>query len=150
MFPFLPANPLSMKAVIAATKTMIKVAHTDGVHSAEIELIRDFYSSSVDSGAWPSFDTVLRESNSDFHVDAQAFANEQEREMTVSLCVMTGYADGAFSDAERAVVQTIAGDLKLAPSRFAEIMEFVKDHMLAQLSHLPDAGSVAKVAKELG
>ena len=150
MFPFLPASSMSMNAIIAACKTMLKVAHTDGVHSAEVELVRGFYNSSVDSGEWPSFDKLLQESSGNFHVDAQAFANEQEREMIVALCVMTGFADGALSVAERAAVLTIAGDLNITPSRLADITEFVKDHMLAQLSHLPDAGSVAKVAKELG
>ena len=150
MFPFLPASSMSMKAVVVASKTMLKVAHTDGVHSAEVELIRSFYSSSVEGSEWPSFDKLLQDSSGDFHVDAQAFANEQEREMIVALCVMTGFADGALSDAERAVVLTIAGDLNITPSRLDDITEFVKDHLLAQLSHLPDAGSVAKVAKELG
>ena len=150
MFPFLPASSMSMDAVIAASKTMLKVAHTDGVHLAEIELIRNFYNSGVEGSEWPTFDRLLQESHSDFHVSAQAFASEQDREMIVALCVMTGFADGAFSDTERAVVLAIASDLNITPSRFTEIMEFVKDHMLAQLSHLPDAGSVAKVAKELG
>ena len=150
MFPFLPASTMSMEAVVAASKAMLKVASTDGVHSAEVELIRNFYRSSAEGGEWPSFDKILQESTGEFHPGAQAFANEQEREMIVALCVMTGFADGAFSDAERAVVLAIAGDLNLAPDRFDSIVEFVKDHMLAQLSHLPDAGSVARVARELG
>lgn len=150
MFSFFPANAISMKAVIAASKAMLNVAHADGIHSAEVELVRSFYSSSVEGSEWPSFDKLLQDSIGDFHVDAHAFANDKEREMIVALCVMTGFADGTLSDAERAAVLTISGDLNITPSRLVNITEFVKDHMLAQLSHLPDAGSVAKVAKELG
>ena len=69
--------------------------------------------------------------------------------MIVALCVMTGFADGAFSVAEHAAVRSIANDLQIAQERFDAISNGVKDHMLSQLSHLPDAGSVAKVAKEL-
>jgi tellurite resistance protein len=164
MFPFFTVDSMSMNAVIAASKTMLKVAHTDGVHPDEIALIKGFYSSCVNSsewpafdklqqessGEWPAFDKLQQESSGDFHVDAKAFSSDQEREMIVALSIMTGFADGAFSAAEQAVVRTIATELHIAPARFDEINSAVKDHMLAQLSHLPDAGSVAKVAKELG
>ncbi len=150
MFPFFTVNSMSMTAVIAASKTMLKVAHTDGVHPDEIALIKGFYSSCVNSGEWPAFDKLQQESSGDFHVDAKAFSSDQEREMIVALSIMTGFADGSFSAAEQAVVRAIAADLHIAPARFDEINSAVKDHMLAQLSHLPDAGSVAKVAKELG
>ena len=150
MFPFFTTDSMTMGAVVAASKTMLKVAHTDGVHPAETALIQGFYTSCVNSGEWPAFDKLQRESSGDFHVDAKAFSSDQEREMIVALSIMTGFADGVFSAAEQAVVRTIAADLQIAPARFDEINSAVKDHMLAQLSHLPDAGSVAKVAKELG
>ncbi len=150
MFPFFTADPMSKDAVIAATKTMLKVAATDDVHPAEIALIQGFYNGSVEGAGWPSFDSLQQQAAGDFHVDAKAFSSDQERETIVALSIMTGFADGAFSDAEQAVVRSIADDLGVAQSRFDEINATVKDHMLAQLSHLPDAGSVAKVAKELG
>lgn len=150
MFPFFTAESMSKDAVIAATKTMLKVAVTDDVHPAEIALIQGFYNGSVEGADWPAFDTLQQQAGTEFHVDAKAFASDQERETIVALSIMTGFADGAFSDAEQAVVRSIADDLGVAQSRFDEISDAVKDHMLAQLSHLPDAGSVAKVAKELG
>jgi uncharacterized tellurite resistance protein B-like protein len=146
----MPAIPMSMNAVVAASRIMLKVAHADGVHPAEVALIRSFYTSSAEGGGWPDFDKLLQESSGGFKVDPQAFASDLEREMIVGLCVMTGFADGSFSATERAVVKAIAAELNIAPERYEEVVEFVKDHMLAQLSHLPDAASVARVARELG
>lgn len=147
---FIAVESMTKDAVIAATKTMLKVAHTDGVHPAEVALIQGFYNACASGAGWPAFDQLQHPSHGEFHVDAKAFAGAQDREMIVALCVMTGFADGAFSAAETAAVRSIADDLSIAPERFDAISNAVKDHMLAQLSHLPDAGSVAKVAKELG
>lgn len=149
MIPFFTTNALSTDAVITATKTMLKVASTDGVHPAEIALIKGFYNSGATGSDWPAFDS-LSQSSADFKMDPKVFANDQEREMIVALCIMTGFADGSFSDKEQQVVREIGTSLNISPTRFDEINEAVKDHMLAQLSHLPDAGSVAVVAKELG
>lgn len=149
MLPFFPSEPMDKDAVVSASKTMLKVAHADGVHAAEIDLIRSFYTSGLDGRDWPSFDKLLQEASGDLHVTAQAFSDERQRETVIALCVMTGLADGTLSDAEQAAVRSIANDLNIAPNRLTEIIDLVKDNMLAQLSHLPDAGSVAKVAKEL-
>lgn len=152
MFPFFTAESMNMDAVIASCKTMLKVAHVDGVHPAEIALIRQFYDSCVssESGAdWPVFDVLLQQSGEPFHVNAQAFSGIPEREMVVALGIMTGFADGVLSDAEQAAIKSIAADLEISSNRVDAINSAVKDHMLAQLSHLPDAGSVAKVAREL-
>ncbi|BBB63432.1 hypothetical protein UNDKW_5159 [Undibacterium sp. KW1] len=149
MFPFFAPQSLSDSAIIAASKIMLQVAKTDGIHPAEVALIKSFYEGSISAASHPSFDEVLAAS-ADYTLAATDFSNEQEREMVVALSVMTGFADGTFSDAETATVRAIAASLNVAPARFDEINETIKDHMLAQLSHLPDAGSVAVVAKELG
>lgn len=148
MFPFFAPQALTDSAIISATKIMLKVAATDGVHPAEIALIESFYNSgAIADGS--SFASVAQAS-ADFSVTHDSFSNDQEREMAVALSVMTGYADGSYSEKEHAVVRDITVNLGITMSRLDEIIETIKDHMLAQLSHLPDAASVAVVAKELG
>lgn len=149
MFPFFAPQSLSDSSIIAASKTMLQVAKTDGIHPAEVALIKSFYEGSISTASHPSFDDVLTASV-DYTLAATDFASEEEREMVLALSVMTGFADGTFSDAEMQIARAIAASLNIAPARFDEINETIKDHMLAQLSHLPDAGSVAVVAKELG
>ena len=149
MFPFLAPQSLSKNSLVAATKVMLKVARTDGLHPAEIALIEGFYSSSVSGAGSASFESVLQ-SSEDFQVGASSFETEEEREMVVALGVMTGLADGIFSETEQTLVREIAASLGVSSERFVAIADGVKDQLLAQLSHLPDAGSVAAVAKELG
>lgn len=150
MPPFNAIEMMTQSAVVAASIAMLKIAHTDGVHQAEVDLIRSFYTGCANGADWPSFDNILQQSSKDVQIDAAAFNSGEEREGTVALCMMTAYADGSFSDAEAAAVRAIAGALGVTQDRLDAILALVKDDMLAHLSHLPDAGSVAQVAKELG
>lgn len=150
MVPLIPHNPLSTAATLAAAKTMLEIAYVDGVKPQEVELIRDFYADAAAQGDGPRFDALLAEAGRGLRVDASAFAETEHRELVVALCVMTGYADGPFTAAEMAAVRSVAEQFGVGEQRLGEIVAAVKDYMLAQLSRLPDAASVAKVARELG
>lgn len=147
LFPLTDMTSMSSEALLGATRTMLRVARVDTMHPAEEALIHNFYSSCSDGLGLPSFETLLQQV--DYPMDASLFRGAGERDMVLALAVMTAYADGTFSDAEQAVVNGVAADLELPQARVGEIAAMVKDHMLAQLSHLPDAASVAKVAAEL-
>ena len=67
----------------------------------------------------------------------------------VLMCLMTGYADGHLSAGERAAVSAMATTLGVSASRFEELLGQVRDELIGALSHLPDAGSVATVVREL-
>jgi hypothetical protein len=68
---------------------------------------------------------------------------------------MVAYADGALTAEELAAVRGVAAEIGTPisrPRRRASGAGYTKskDYMLAQLARLPDAGSVAVVARELG
>jgi hypothetical protein len=63
---------------------------------------------------------------------------------------MVAYADGALTAEELAAVRGVAAEIGTPAGRVDELLALVKDYMLAQLARLPDAGSVAVVARELG
>jgi len=148
MFPFSQIESLSNAAVLATTQAMLKIAGVDGMQPAELDLIRDFYQNSGASGL-PAFETLQEKAPLNRHIDHHAVASAAEKEMLLALCVMTGYAGGGLSAAELASIQSIAADLGMT-DRVDVIVALVKDYMLSQLAHLPDAASVAKVARELG
>jgi DnaJ-domain-containing protein 1 len=83
-------------------------------------------------------------------VVAADFPDAGHRDMILALCIMVAYADGDYSAAERTAVLAAAASLGASGERVEQILAQVKDYMLAQLAHLPDAASVAVVAKELG
>lgn len=151
MFPLMTELPLAPAQLVAATRLLLHIAHVDGARSAEeVALIRQFYDASRTASAdFPTFETVDA-GQSAGKVSATDFPDAGHRDMIVALCVMVGYADGELSAAERAAVGQAAASLDLANERVEQILAQVKDYMLAQLSRLPDAASVAVVAKELG
>lgn len=151
MFPLMTELPFTAAQVAAATRLMLRIAHVDGAGTAEeVALIRQFYAACHDAeGCFPEFESIAA-SRDEGAVTATDFPDAGQREMIVALCLMVAYADGALSDAERTAVGLAADGLGIAPDRVEAILAQVKDHMLAQLARLPDAESVAAVAKELG
>lgn len=153
MFSLMTEQPLAPAQVLAATRLMLQIAHIDGARSAEeAALIRQFYEAgrAVTAAAsdLPDFDIVAAAPGG--AITAADFPDPRHRDMIVALCLMVAYADGKLSAAESAAVALVARDLGLGETRQGEILALIKDHLLAQLAHLPDADSVAVVAKELG
>lgn len=148
MFPFSQIESMSNAAILATTQAMLKIAGVDGMQAAELDLIRNFYEQSGGTDL-PDFATLQEKAPLHRHIDAHTLASAAEKDMLLALCVMTGYADGELSTAELAALQSIASDLGMADQVDA-IVDRVKDFMLAQLAHLPDAASVAQIARELG
>jgi uncharacterized tellurite resistance protein B-like protein len=151
MFPLMTELPLAPTQVVAATRLLLHVAHVDGARSAEeVALIRQFYDACrTASTDFPAFETLDGDQGADA-VSASDFSDAGHRDMLVALCLMVAYADGELSAAERTAIDTAARCLGLADERVDQVLAQVKDYMLAQLSRLPDAASVAVVAKELG
>jgi uncharacterized tellurite resistance protein B-like protein len=151
MFPLMTELPLTPAQVIAATRLMLHVAHVDGAGTdEEVALISQFYDACRPASAdFPAFET-LDSGWGAADVSRADFPDARHRDMLVALCVMVAYADGELSTPERAAVARATASLGLANDRLEQILAQVKDHMLAQLSRLPDAASVAVVAKELG
>jgi uncharacterized tellurite resistance protein B-like protein len=151
MFPRMTELPLAPAQVVAATRLMLHIAHVDGAGTAEeVALIRQFYDASRDASAdFPAFDTIEAGQGAGA-VSARDFPDPGHRDMIIALCLMAAYADGELSAAERAAVSKVAGKLELSPDHVEHILAQIKDFMLSHLAKLPDAGSVAAVAKELG
>lgn len=145
----MPDQNLSPTQVIELTKAMLSVACVDDIQPAEAALIGQFYESSrrPDMLSTASFlaDPQAREFDAARLIGSSAaFADT-----VVLMCLMTGYADGRLSAAELDYVQAIASTLGLDAERFNAHLEQVRDELVGALSHLPDAGSVAVVAREL-
>ena len=145
--PAIQDQNLSATQVIALTRAMLSVAHVDGIQPAEAAMIGQFYESSR-SGDMPTTATLMSD-NSAFDAGALAGSPADVADTVVLMCLMTGYADGQLSADERGVVTKIASALGVSTSRFDELVGQVRDELIGALSHLPDAGSIAAVVREL-
>ena len=151
MFPLMSELPLTPAQVVAATRLLLHVAHVDGAKAdEEVALIRQFYDTCRGAGGdFPPFEEIAL-GQREGALAANEFPDAGQRDMIAALCLMVAYADGEFSEAERSAVEQAAHGLGLDDERIEQILAQVKDHMLAQFARLPDAESVAVVAKELG
>ncbi|MBK9443142.1 MAG: TerB family tellurite resistance protein [Comamonadaceae bacterium] len=147
--PLIQDQNLSASQVILLTKAMLSVALIDGLAPAEAALIGQFYETSR-SGDMPSTAALLASPDArQFDVAELAGCAPDLADTVVLMCLMAAYADGRLSDAERAQVQAIAGEIGLDDARVDVLLAQVRDELIGALSHLPDAASVATVVKEL-
>ncbi len=147
--PLMQDQNLSPAQVILLTKAMLSVALIDGLAPAEAALIGQFYESSRSASMPGTTELLARPDARQFDVAELAGCDAGLADTVVLMCLMTGYADGRLSDAERAQVQAIASELGVSDEHFDELLAQVRDELVGALSHLPDAGSVAVVVKEL-
>ncbi len=141
---------LSPAQVTQLTRAMLSVALVDGIHPSEAALIGQFYESSR-SAAMPTTATVLASTDAQtFNAAILAGSTPEFSDTVLLMCLMAAYADGQFSPAERAHVQTIATALGVDAARIDDLLAQVRDELVGALSHLPDAGSVAAVVREQG
>ena len=140
---------LSAAQVTTLTRAMLSVALVDGIQTAEAALIRQFYEASrTDDMA--TTDSVMASLElapfalSELNGSAREFA-----ETLMPMCLMTAYADGRLSTAELDHLKAIAAAVQIDGQQFDAHLAQVRDELVGALSHLPDAGSVAVVVKEL-
>ena len=142
-------QPLSPQQVTQLTQAMLSVANIDGIQPAEAALIGQFYEASR-SADMPTMAALMASPEArQFSAADLAGSSTEFADTAVLMCLMAAYADGQLSAAERAYVQSIATSLRVDAARFEALLAQVRDELVGALSHLPDAGSVAVVVKEL-
>ena len=140
---------LSPAQVNTLTRAMMSVARVDSVQPAEAALIGQFYETSRNMDM-PTTATFLASTTAqEFDASELDGSTASFADTVVLMCLMTAYADGNLSANELSHIQAIATTLKMETARFDVHLARVRDDLLAALSHLPDAGSVAAVVGEM-
>ena len=139
---------LTPDQVTALTACMLSTAKIDGVQAAETALIQQFYDGFKQAGmlAFAELDKQALDANVEL---SRVSTTPEFSDTLISLCLLTGYADGGLSQAERDHVLGFARAVGMNQEGFDAALMTVQDSLLGSLSHLPDAGSVAALAKEL-
>jgi uncharacterized membrane protein YebE (DUF533 family) len=131
------------------TKAMLSVALVDGLHPTESALIHQFYDSAR-SAEMPPADAVMEgNATQQYKVSELAGSSPEFADTLVLMCLMTGYADGNLSPAEREHINSIVAALGMTEQQLAAHLAHVQNDLIGALSHLPDSASVAKVFGEL-
>jgi tellurite resistance protein len=139
---------LTPAQTLALTACMLHIAHVDGVQPSETALIRQFYESGREAGM-PGFEEVEASQATAMSRLQQLPPSTEFNQALVTMCLMTGYADGALSDAERDTALGFGRSVGVSREAFDALLQEVRDSLLGSLAHLPDAQSVATLAREL-
>ncbi len=146
---YLPDQKLTADQLITLTRAMLSVALVDEIQPAEAHLICQFYEASRNANM-PTCDAIVAGLEAQpFTVSELAQSSSEFVNVLMPLCVMTAYADGHLSAGELEHLKCIAATANVNPQRFEAHLGRVRDELVSAISHLPDAGSVAVVVKEL-
>lgn len=141
-----PSDVMPLPQVMALVQCMLATARADGMHPKEETLICRFYEEQRQAGMLP-FKQVLAATSA---APLTTLAGDSEfATQLLLMCWMTAYADGHLSDGERQLVLGFAQALGVSPALSDELLQQVKDSLIASLAHLPDAESVAALVKTL-
>jgi tellurite resistance protein len=141
------SEAFSKEQLLALVESMLSTARVDGVHPKEEALIRAFYEEQRVSGM-PTFEKVATADKAAKPLKGLA-GDAGFAEQLLLMCLMAGYADGKFSEAEGSHVGRLAAQLGVSATRLDELHLQVKDSLIGSLARLPDAESVAALAKTL-
>lgn len=142
MFADTNLEAFSPQQIKASCIAMLAVARANGVAPAELDLIRAF---------WNQTDRVfgeLDEATSE-RFASEVFVQHEQKLILLDMCLACAFADGKYSTEEKAVIAEIAAELGVSQLVVAERTAEVRASFLGSLSHLPDAQSVAALAKDL-
>jgi hypothetical protein len=140
---------LGLNHVQVITRGMYAVAQCDGVHQTELVLLKEFYEGCrAEVDGLSSFAEVV-EVTFDAEEAKDILDTEELREVFLKSCLLLAYADGVFSNGERARIKEFATALAVDDEARAHLEDVVRDHLIQQVAHIRNLDALKEVAKEL-
>jgi tellurite resistance protein len=141
-------DEMTRQQVMALMACMLSTAHVDGVSPQELALMKTFYEQ-CGVADLPPFAENEGAYGDPVELAAQCANDPEFAVQLVLMSFMTAYADGHLTDGERVHVVAIAARAGLSDARTNELLLHVKDTLIGAIAMLPDAESVARIAKSL-
>jgi tellurite resistance protein len=128
---------------------MLAVARAEGgTRKAELELVRSFYSE-VSGGGARHLASLEQAPDLTPEVAATALTSDTLAKLFLKSCILAGYADGTYTDEERAVVNGFAKALKVDAKVLGELEQSVKEYLVSHLAGLSNVEGAAAIARKL-
>jgi tellurite resistance protein len=139
---------LGINHVQVIVRGMYDVAKADGLHDAELVMLRGFYEDCRrEAQALTDFDDLLK-----IPFDAKEarliLDTELRKAAFLQSCLMLAYADGTYSAKERAKIKELATGIGVAAEALATIETAVADSLMQQLSKVRNVDALREVAAE--
>jgi uncharacterized membrane protein YebE (DUF533 family) len=128
---------------------MLAIARAEGgVRKAELELVKGFYSEVTGGGA-RHLASLEQAPDLTPEVAATALTSDTLAKLFLKSCILAGYADGTYTQEERAVVDGFAKALKIDKDALVVLEQSVKEFLVSHLASLSNVEATAAVARKL-
>jgi hypothetical protein len=138
---------LTLDQVQHICRGLYQVAATDGVHPRETALIRDFYDACRNTTA-PSYEDLVKQPFS-IEDSLEVLGTPEVRRLFIKTCWLLAMADGKITGPEQGAIAAYAVRLGVPEAQSLELQAEVKEHLLAQLTHLKNTNLVAEIGRQM-
>ncbi len=143
------AADLGLSDIQAMVRAMYAVAESDGLHTTELVLVKQFYETCrADAAGLADFKDIVSQPF-DIASVAEIVSSAAAREKLLASCLFMAFADGDYSAEERTMIAAIADGLGFGADGLAEMTERVQDYLLQQIAGVRDVHALAEVNREL-
>jgi hypothetical protein len=144
---FFSPQDLSFEQVKALTHAMLAVARVDGVHDAEMRLVRDFYEGCARRGD-PRLEDVAA-GPFDPQTARPLFDTPELAKLFIKNLILLALADGQFARAEDDLIRSYAGALGLTGADVDQLHEATVEFLLSGLVHVQNLEALAEIRRAM-
>jgi len=139
---------LGINQVQSMVRGMYDLAKVDGLHQAEMVMLRGFYDQCQrDVHALTSFDDLIAVPF-DLQTAREVLATPESKTAFIQSCLLLAYADGGYSSAEQAHIRKFAQALGVDAATLVTLEGQVADTLMQQFSGVQNVEALQQVARE--
>ena len=139
---------LGITQVQSMVRGMYDLAKVDGVHQAEMVMLRGFYDECQrEAQALTSFDDLIAVPF-DLRAACEVLDTQERKTAFIQSCLLLAYADGSYSAAEQAHIRKFAQALQVETATLATLEAQVADTLMQQFASVRNVEALQQVARE--
>jgi len=139
---------LGINQIQSMVRGMYELAKVDGVHQAEMVMLRGFYEQCQrEAHALTSFDDLIAVPF-DLQTAREVLDTPERQTAFVQSCLLLAYADGNYSANEQAQLRKFAQALGVSNEQLATLEAQVSDTLLQQFAGVQNVEALQQLARE--
>ena len=149
MQDFFETAELGLNHVQVMVRGMYAVATSEDVHPAEQVMMREFYETCrVEADGIADYNDLVKQPLEPAEA-ADVLGTKELRAIFLKSCLFLAFADGQYSEAERATIERFADGLEFDKEALADVEAEVTDYLIQQIARIRNIDALQEVAGEL-
>lgn len=140
---------LELNQVQVIVRGMYAVAKSDGVHSSEMVMIKEFYDSCRAQVQGLTEFKELVSQDFDAQEAKDILDTAELRNTFMTSCLFLAFADGYYSEPERTIIADFAAALDISHEQLSTLEDLVKDYLIMQISGISNIDALREIAASM-